>query len=172
MSVSWQAPSSGFRPPEQGIEIGVRYLMEVRSIEDMGEETNPQYIKNGKPHRKLLWKWRMCREDDRNTLTDVEGAEYLFWEWTSNKLGKGKGKTAKAREIMEAIYQRELTDQEAHAIDPEQLVGGLVVVIFTDPEEEGDKPVIFSRKAWREATENPAPQSAPPPPPKRGAFAA
>lgn len=127
----FREPVSGgdFGPTEE-IDFGKRYLVKCVDLSDEGVS---QWAKdNVNPEHSLKWVFRVAHADTKQPLLTGENDPWELWQFSSNKTGKGNGKTAKARMFMEGLLGRELSDEEVKAVTRDDLIGKVGEALF-DP---------------------------------------
>ncbi len=120
----FQAPprTTTYVAPEDPIDVNLRYLVKVTELVDLGPSKYPQPTDDpNNPTHRIQWKFRMAAPDGSggwNPVLNTDGDPYEHYDYTSSKTGKSTragGKTATARQWIEALYGRALDEDEVIA---------------------------------------------------------
>lgn len=127
--------SSNYVAPAEPIDVNEKYLVKLSEIKDEGisKFSDPA---DADPSHNLRWIFRMARMD-RSPILDVDGAAYEHHDYTSNRTGKSKTKTAKARLWAEALMGRPIEDNEIDDSLPNTLREKVAVALFEEVERGG-----------------------------------
>src|SRR6266702_4298259 len=116
--------------PSEHIDVNEKYLVKLSEIKDEGVSKFADPA-DGDPSHNLRWVFRMAHMD-RTPILDVEGNAYEYHDYTSNRTGKSKTKTAKARLWAEALMGRPLEDGEIDDSLPNALREKVAVCLFEE----------------------------------------
>ena len=123
--------------PAEAIDVDSKYIVKVKDIADLGVSKFAENPDDPKAPHNLCWTFRMATAD-RKPVLDVDGNPYELRQYTSNKTGKYQGKTAKARQWIEAFYGRPLEDHEINDGLVDALQGKTAVALFEEYDIERD----------------------------------
>lgn len=140
--MSFDSPSTTtFVAPAEPIDTLQRYLVKVSEIVDLGPSKFPRPNDDpNKPTRRMQWKFRMAHADG-TPVFDLDGNPYEHYDYTSSKTGKATregGKTATARIWMEALFGREIENDEIDQTIIERLIGKVAVALFEEKDTAAD----------------------------------
>jgi hypothetical protein len=121
--------------PAEPIDVNEKYLLKLSEIKDEGTSKYADPADADPPHN-LRWVFRMARLD-RDPVLDIDGHVYEHHDYTSNRTGKSKTKTAKARSWAEALMGRPLEDHEIDDSLPVALQEKVAVALFEEVERGG-----------------------------------
>lgn len=130
--------TSTFVDAAEAIDVDERYIVTLHALSDEGVSqfaTDP--LAPDAPHN-IKWQWIVKHQADGRPILDVDGKPWLLNAFTSSKTGKAKGKVAKAREWMEALYGRELENTEIQPGFEESLIGKSAIADFESKQTEPD----------------------------------
>lgn len=147
---TWRkAAATTFVAPAEEIQTdGTRYIVRLAEIRDDGVSKG-QFVDPADPDPPHTMRWVAdLFHIDGTPVLDTEGNVYQHHELTSNRIGKGKTRTAKAREYMEVFLQRELDESEIDDTMSRQLVGKMAVVLFEGKERETQDGTPYTRYSW------------------------
>lgn len=140
--------------PAEPLDVTARYLVRLTELVDEGVSkfADPNATD---PAHNIRWVFRMGEYETRAPILDLDGNPYELWQYTSNKTGKARGKTAKAREWMEALLGRPLEDNEITSDMQQQLLEKIAVALLEEYEVERDGGTytrirILKLAPWRE----------------------
>lgn len=161
------------------IDVDQRYLVRLVKLIDEGVSKfdDPTKRKPGsQPDHSIKWVFRVATLD-RAPLLTIDDEPYEHFEWTSQKTGKGNGKTAKARLYMEALLGRPLEDEEINAETANAIIDKVAVCLFENREGTDDVGTPFTRvkvlrlSPYKEGAKSGALPPAPSPAPVAAAVA-
>jgi hypothetical protein len=164
-------PKSGtsYVAPAEAIDVNQRYLVKLIEIKDEGVS---QFADPADPDPKhnLRWVFQMAHLD-RTPIKDVDGNPYEHHDYTSNRTGKGKTKTATARTWMEALLGRPVDDDEIDDSLPRMLQNKVATALFEEKERGGQdgqesymRLKILRLNPYKGGTSTPAVERTAPPP--------
>src|SRR6266702_264649 len=119
-----------FVAPAEPIDVNNKYLVKLAEIKDEGVSKFADPA-DADPAHNLRWVFRMATQD-KTPILDVEGGPYEHHDYTSNRTGKSKTKTAKARLWAEALLGRPLEDNEIDDSLPMALREKVAVALFEE----------------------------------------
>lgn len=126
--------TTSYVAPAEPISVDDKYLVKLVAITDEGISSYADPAKPD-PEHSLLWTFRMAKMD-RTPILNIDGDPYEFSDWSSNKTGKSKTKTAKAREWAEALMGRSLENSEIDDELPVKLQEKVAVCLFFEQDRE------------------------------------
>lgn len=124
-------PQAMYVPAADPIDVNQRYLFRLEKIEDKGVDTQFSDPNDPEAPHRLLWSFQMATLN-KAPILNTEGDPYVHTQFTSNRTGKGGGKTAVARLWMEALLGRELLDSEIGPGLEDQLIGKVAVGLMEE----------------------------------------
>lgn len=127
--------STTYVAPAEPINVNEKYLLKLSEIKDEGVSKYADPADADPPHN-LRWVFRMARLD-RDPILDIDGHVYEHHDYTSNRTGKSKTKTAKARLWAEALMGRPLEDHEIDDSLPVVLQEKVAVALFEEVQRGG-----------------------------------
>lgn len=150
--------------PEEPIDANEKYLVRLIEIKDEGVSKFADPADGDPPHN-LRWVFGLYHMD-KTAVMNIDGHVYEHHDYTSNRTGKSKSKTAKARMWIEALLGRPVDDSEIDDSIPNLLKDKAAVCLFEEKEVERDdgeaytKLKILRLSAFRNgaAPEQPAPK--------------
>jgi len=128
--------TSSYVAPAEPIDANDKYLLKLSEIKDEGVSKYADPADADPPHN-LRWIFRLAKSD-RTPVLDVDGNVYEHHDYTSNRTGKSKSKTAKARLWIEALMGRPLEDSEINDGLPTMLREKVATCLFEEVERESD----------------------------------
>lgn len=131
--------TNSYVAPAEEIDVTERYLVKLSEIKDEGVSKFADAA-DADPAHNLRWTFRVAHLD-RTPILDIDGAPWEHGDYTSNRTGKSKTKTAKARLWAEALMGRQLEDAEIDDSLPVALREKVAVCLFEEIErtsEQGD----------------------------------
>lgn len=163
-----------FVAPAEPIDANDKYLVKLSEIKDEGVSKFADPAEVDPPHN-LRWVYRLAHMD-RTPVLNVDGDVYEHHDYTSNRTGKSKSKTAKARQWIEALLGRPVEDNEITDELPNMLREKVAVCIFEEVEKEREDGEAYTRlkilrlspyKAGANGQAVERPQAPPPPVPQQ-----
>ena len=121
--------------PAEPIDVNQRYLVKLVEIKDEGVSKFADPVDDDPAHN-LRWVFRLAQLD-RTPVLDIDGGAYEHHDYTSNRTGKSKTKTAKARLWAEALLGRPLEDDEIDDNLPNALRNNVATCLFEEVERGG-----------------------------------
>lgn len=156
--------------PAEPIDTNEKYLVKLSEIKDEGVSKFADPADADPPHN-LRWVFRIAHLD-RTPILDIDGGPYEHHDYTSNRTGKSKTKTAKARLWAEALMGRPIEDNEIDDNLPNTLREKVAIALFEEVERGGQdgqeaylKLRLLRLSPYRGATQT-APTPPAPPAPK------
>lgn len=154
------------------IDANERYLVRLMEIKDEGvsQFADPA---DADPAHNLRWVFRL-HHMDKTPVLNIDGDVYEHHDYTSNRTGKSKSKTAKARQWMEALLGRSVEDGEIDDNLPNLLKDKAAVCLFEEQQKESQTGELYTKlKILRLSPFNAnAPETKPEPKPKPEPVAA
>lgn len=124
--------TSTYVAPAEAIDVNDKYLIKLADIKDEGVSPFADPADVDPPHN-LRWVFRLAHMD-RTPIRNVDGDAFEYHDYTSNRTGKSKSKTAKARDWAEALMGRPLEDNEIDDDLPNKLRDKVAVCLFEEKE--------------------------------------
>jgi hypothetical protein len=135
--------TTSFVAPAERIDPNEKYLAKLVEIRDEGVSKFADAA-DADPAHNLRWVFRLAKMD-RTPILDIDGGAYEHHDYTSNRTGKSKTKTAKARLWAEALMGRPIEDGEVDDKLPGLLQEKVAICLFEEVDRENEAGEAYTK---------------------------